>query len=358
MRVLLVSHPPLAAELGAAQVAMSLAAALRARGHDAVAWSPEPLPADTRGWNLWLRQRHAIERFAAAQGPFDVIDTPAISASRRLAHCGPLIARSVQPELRYLLHGARHDLLRGCSPRALVNAALAGPRAGAIVAGWRRARVILCLGSQELAWMRRRFPRWSRKLRLYANTLPAAERPALAEVRRQRQRIAAGDTVRFLWIGRWTAHKGTRRLLRFLADRLAASPGDRVTLAGCGPLAERDLRPEWLRREQVELVPAFKRAELPALLASHQVGLFTSDVEGWGLNLNEMLESGMPVYATEAGAVADLRPFFPWSLLPFPPPAAIATGPLEDLDANGYLRWSSWAAIAGAYERDVLGGGR
>jgi glycosyltransferase involved in cell wall biosynthesis len=355
VRILLISHPALAAELGAAQVALNLAEALRDRGHDARAWSPEPLPPDTRWWNLWLRQRRVIERFADAAGPFDVIDTPAISASRELARHGPLIVRSVQPELRYLWHNVRTDLGRHLSPRAAAHALSGSHRAAAILSGWRRARAILCMGSHELAWMRRHFPCWSAKLGCYLYALQANERAILAQVRRARQASATGlgPGTRFLWIGRWTAHKGTERLLRWLRERVATSPGDVVTLAGCGPV-ERELPPAWLQSGQVRVVASFPRAELPALLAAHAVGLFTSEVEGWGISLSEMLESGMIVFATEAGAVGDLRPFFPASLRPFPPPATIASGPpLEDLDANGYHRRFSWPEIALAYERQV-----
>ena len=348
MRVLVVSHPALTAELGAAQIALNLAEALRDRGHDARAWSPEPLAAGTRWWNLWLHQRRAVERFVAAEGPFDVVDTPAISATRTLARLAPLVVRSVQPELRYLWHGIRSDLASHPSPRAVAHALLGGPRAAAIVSGWRRGRSILCLGRQELAWMRRRFPWWSAKLGLYLCAPRPEERSAFAEVRRQRRAATAGPgegRTRFLWIGRWAAHKGTGRLLRLLRERIAGSPREAFTLAGCGPI-ERRLPAPWLRAGRVRVVPAFTRAELPALLADHSAGLFTSDVEGWGISLNEMLESGMTVFATEAGAVADLRPF--------PPPATIDAAPLEDLDANGYYRRFSWPEIALSYERQAL----
>ncbi len=350
----MVSHPPLTAELGAGQTALCLAEGLRGRGHDAIAWSPEPLPPGTRWWNLWRRQTRGIERFAAEQGPFDVIDTPAISASARLARFGRLVARSVQPELRYLYLDLRNDLARHPSPRAMVNAVLGLPRAAAIVSGWRRASRILCLGTHELAWMRRRFPHWASKLGLYVCALPPGDSEALAEVRRRRSG-AAGPGVRFLWIGRWSAQKGTRRLLRFLRERLAMSADDTFTIAGCGPAAERDLPAEALRSGRVRLLPAFPRRELPALLAGHDAGLFTSDVEGWGLGLTEMLESGLTVFATEAGAVADLRPCFPASLRPFPPPVEIGFAPREDLEANGYRERFSWPAIARSWEEQVLG---
>ena len=359
MKILVVSHPPLVAELGASQVALQLAAGLRALGHDARAWSPSPLPADTRWWNISLRQRRAMERYAAAHGPFDVIDTPAISASPRLARCGRLVVRSVQPELLDLFHGVQEDLRHRAvpSPRALAHAALSVPLAGAILAGWRRAGAVFALGSRELAWMRRRFPGWAAKTGSYVNAPPAAEQEAFARVRRQRQaaREHAGPpaAVRFLWIGRWAPHKGTRRLLSFCGQRLAACPADSVTVAGCGPAAEREIPAEWLRAGRVRLLPSFARSELPGILAAHDAGLFTSTVEGWGLNLNEMLESGLPVYATEAGAVDDLRPYFPSSLRLFPPPERIEPAALEDLEANGYLRRFEWTEIARDYERQV-----
>jgi glycosyltransferase involved in cell wall biosynthesis len=355
MRILIVSHPPLEAELGAAQMALTLAAALRDRGHEAVAWSPEPLPLGTRWWNLRQRQTRSIERFAASNGPFDVIDTPAVSASRRLGRHGRLVVRSIQPELRYLLFDLRNDLRRQPSARSLAHAALRLPHAAAILAGWRRASRILCLGSHELEWMRRLFPPWASKLRSYISSPSSDERLAFQEVRRRRQAGPEEEGIRFLWIGRWSEHKGIQRLVGWIAERAATSPQDTVTLAGCGSPAARDLPPEWLRAGRVRLVPSFSRAELPALLASHDAGLFTSAVEGWGLNLNEMLESGMPVFATEAGGVADLRPFFPESLLPFPPPARTELpATREDLTANGYFARFDWAGIARAYEEAVL----
>lgn len=350
MRVLVVSHPALASESGAAQVALHLAEALRERGHDALAWSPEPLPSDTRGWNLWLRQRAALEAYAAAHGPFDVIEMPAISASRELLRHGRLVTRSVQPELRYLTHELTADFRSGLSPRPLVNAALGAWRARAIVGGWRRARLVLCLGSLERDWMLRRYPRWAGKLGLYFNTPGPQDQAAFAGVRKRRT-ASAGDAVRFLWMGRWTSHKGPRRLLRWFRER---PPADTLTLAGCGPRAERDIPDEWLRSGRVRLMPSFVRAGLPALLAEHDAGLFTSTVEGWGLSLNEMLESGLPVFATEAGGVADLRPFFPASLRPFPPPARIDPAAPEDLEENGYFERFTWKAIAAEWERQVL----
>jgi glycosyltransferase involved in cell wall biosynthesis len=357
MRLLIASYAPLTAEFGAAQLALNLAAALSARGHDARVWSPEPPQAGERSWDRPRRQRRELADFLARHGPFDALDMPVTKASRDLARQGRLVVRSIQPELHYLAQDVRADLGRRFppSPGSVAHAMMAPPRAAAILAGWRRARFILCMGTIELAWMRRRFPCWASKMGCYVCAPSPAERPLLAEIRRGRPAQPDAGRLRFLWIGRWAAHKGTRRLVRWIADRSAAAPHDTFTLAGCGHAAERDLPPEWLRSGRVRLVPSFPRAQIPALLASHDAGVFTSSVEGWGLSLNEMLESGLPVFATEAGAVADLKPFFPRSLRPFPPPVRIEPWPRqEDLAANGYLDRFDWDAIARSYEEAVL----
>ncbi|HEV8238166.1 MAG TPA: glycosyltransferase family 4 protein [Thermoanaerobaculia bacterium] len=353
MRILLVSHPPVTAELGAAQIALELAAALRRRGHDAVAWSPEPLAGATQ-WTLWKRQRSAIEAHCAAQGPYDVVDTPAISATARLAARSCLVARSVQPELRYLRLGVLHDLRRRPSPRALLHALAAAERGRAIRAGWRAARLVLCLGSLEHEQMAARYPRWRHKLGMYVSAVPAAERLTLLALRTTRPaRVHANDT-RFLWLGRWSAQKGTAALLRLLRDRFQNGGGESITIAGCGPHARRDIPAAWLDGGRVRLVPSYRRDELPALLDAHDAGLFTSEVEGWGLSLAEMLEAGLPVYAALAGAVPDLLPYFPHSLRPLPPAAASSAPLLEDLEANGYLARFDWDRIAGDYEAQVV----
>jgi glycosyltransferase involved in cell wall biosynthesis len=356
MRILMVSHPPLSAESGAAQIALLLAAALTGRGHDAVVWSPEPLPAAVRWWDRWRAQRRAIESYATAAGPWDVIEVPGISASPRLARLAPLVAREVQPELLYAADGLRAQLRAstGQAGRALLHLPYLATFAAALRRGWGRARIVACLGSRDLHRMRRRHPGWRGKLRSYVVAPAPAEREAFARVRRERRPGAPEAGTRFLWIGRWVAHKGTDRLLAFVRERAAAFPDDRFTVAGCGPAAARDCPPALLAEGRLRLVPAFRREELPALLAGHDVGLFSSRVEGWGLCLNEMLEAGLPVAATPAGGVEDLRPFWEPRLLPFPPAGEIATTVPEPADLDGYLAAFSWDEIARRYEEEVL----
>jgi len=357
MRILIVSNPELSLEGGAAQVAIQLTEALRRRGHNVTPWSPGPTAGPPRPWDPHLARLARVQRYIDGAGALDVIDAPCSSGNLRVPPGAQLVVRSNQPQLRYLAFDLRQQLAR--RPWIAALGALNLARSVQLVLGsWHRAHRILCLGSLELAWMRQRFGRWAGKLGSYRHAPPNGERAALLRVRAGRERSSAQRFTgprasRYLWIGRWTHHKGTRRLLRFLSERAAAEAGATFTLAGTGQAAE-EILPRPLQA-RVRVIPAFTRGELPRILADHDVGLFTSEIEGWGLSLQEMLESGLPVFATEAGAVPDLRPFFSHRLRAFPPPSVpeLFDLPLDDLASSSYLDELNWDAIATDYERQV-----
>jgi len=219
--------------------------------------------------------------------------------------------------------------------------------------GWQRSEYILCLGSLELEWMKKWFPWWRSKLISYVNALSKADQVELANIRLNRKKHE-GEGIRFLWIGRWTAHKGIHELVDFIIQRAASHPEDTFTIAGCGTNAEKGFSPELIQSGRLKILPSFERNQLYSLLANHDAGLFTSKVEGWGLVLNEMLESGMPVFAKPAGGVADLQPFFE-ILMPFPPSVQFIPDFFRSSkDIEDYYRFCSWEIIAEIYSTQVL----
>ena len=206
---------------------------------------------------------------------------------------------------------------------------------------------ILCLGSHELSWMRDRYPSLEPRLATYFAAPLAVDRERLRRVRAARTvNPRGGEPLRYLWIGRWSAHKGTERLSEWLSSPQFGASGARVTLAGCGEPREPRLD-ALLRNGSVRLVPTFTREELPNLLAAHDAGLFTSLVEGWGLSLQEMLESGLPVHALESGAMKDLRPYLGPLMEPFPPRAP--PGGIASIDWGAYESRFDWTQIAREY---------
>jgi glycosyltransferase involved in cell wall biosynthesis len=361
MRILIVVLSPISAELGAAQVALNLADGLRTQGVEAVLWSPRPIPEDIRWWRQmsWMRQR--LNEFVKDNGPFDVVDAPPVALTRVISKCGTVIARSVQPDLLYLWTETRHARLarREAFARSIARRVVEQLHtlylAALVVNGWFWARHILCLGSGELGWMKKWFPWWRRKMSMYVNAIGDEERKALAAVRQNRS-APSGNGTRFLWLGRWTAHKGIDSLVAFIRQRMQENSTDMFTIAGYGDKVVHPIGPELLNFGRIQLVPSYGRRELTELLRTHDAGLFTSLVEGWGLSLQEMLESGMPVYATETGAVHDLRDEFPGLLRGFPPPRAVS----GDFDCDTcikseYFDRFSWKSIAANYLAMIRG---
>ena len=357
LRILIATHSPLAPEFGAGQMAINLASAFRQQGHDVTLWSPYPMPGQTRWWQALqslLLMRNKLDDFLATQQPFDVIDCYALFITKQFANSGLVVARSVQPDILYIASNLNNPqkikeiiLLPFGYLFALANIFL-------LLQGWARAKYILCLGSLELQWMKKWFPWWRNKLFSYNNALAKAEQAELAQIRIHRQ-INTQQGIRFLWIGRWAAHKGIKELVNFIIQRAALHPQDTFTIAGCGTAVEKDFPPELIQSGQVKILPSFERSQLSDLLANHNIGLFTSRVEGWGLVLNEMLEAGMPIFATMAGGVLDLQPYFQDMLLPFPPPSQnISNEIIKPKPMDDYYSTFSWETTAENYVNFLL----
>lgn len=356
IRILIVTHSPLSAEFGAGQVAINLAQALRAKGHDVTLWSPHPLPPQTRWWQSIQQMRSKLDAFIKTQEPFDVIDIFPVLITEQVGKSALVVARSVQPDILYLAHSLHSPLKRSLKEitRFLFLIFYSLYQGFLVIQGWRRANYILCLGSLELLWMKKWFFWWQYKLGYYVNALAKTDQIELNRIRLNRQK-QLGNGIRFLWIGRWVSHKGITKLLDFIDKRAISHPQDTFTIAGCGTDAERDCSPDLLRSCQLTLIPTFERKQLYSLLVNHDVGLFTSKVEGWGLVLNEMLESGMSVFATSAGGVIDLQPFFEKTLISFPPSWKVTPEILANsANIEDYYQTFSWEKIAESYTVLIL----
>ncbi|MGB7441356.1 MAG: glycosyltransferase family 4 protein [Coleofasciculaceae cyanobacterium] len=335
-------------------MAINLAEAFREQGHDVTLWSPHPLPPQTKWWQSIQQMRSKLNTFIETQQPFDVIDIPGGAGliTRKVSQLNSVIvARSVQPPILYILRSLSD--CRGISPketiRNLIKYLYSIFLIFLVLQDWKRAKYILCLGSLEMQWTRKWFPWWKKKLAYYINALSKADQEALSEIRLYRRK-PDGEGIRFLWIGRWNAQKGTNELLDFIVKRTALDSRDTFTIAGCGSEAEKDCPLKLLESGKIRFLPSFERSQLGSLLASHDVGLFTSKVEGWGLVLNEMLESGMTVFANSVGGVPDLKPYFKEILTSFPPSSELTARDLvvKNIQEDYYQKFN-WKAIASYY---------
>jgi len=354
MRILIVCSCPLKVELGAAQVHLNLATGLRGLGHTVQLWSPYPM-RDVHWATVVHEMRAKLGVFLSSCDTFDVIDCPPVLMRGRFVNATPSdvtwIARSVQPDMLYLWEGVHGHV--GASVGAWARrAALATWSAGIaalVYRGWSVSTFVMCFGLTERAWVWAHFPWLRSKLRSYDGAISDSDRIELARVRGARQPNRGDGPVRYIWIGRWIEHKGVDTLLRFLRERLAEGTNEEFTIAGCGPAGVRALAP-LVGSERVRVIEGFTRSELPGILAAHDAGLFTSRAEGWGLVLNEMVESGLPVYATSAGGVDDIRSVLGPFIQNFPPPRGAAPPPLPGQEAQArYEARFRWQAIAERY---------
>lgn len=355
LRILIITHAPLSLEFGAGQMAINLGEAFKQQGHNVTLWSS--CYAHTRRFNILslfqdIRDaQRRIDLFLDSEDSFDIIDCPGRYISKKMLNSGAkIVSRSVQPDISYLIA----DLLEVKSFRNFIIKPLYFVDVCLyifyLIQGWQRANLVLCLGSLEFEWMKKYFPWFKHKLNFYVNALANNERELLSKIRLQRQQLdLKSRPIDFLWIGRWAPHKGTTTLIKFMLERLNLQPHDSFTIAGCGSGADRDIPIQLIQSGQVKIIPQFNRDDLFSLLAKHDVGLFTSKSEGWGLVLNEMLESGMTVYATYTGGVADMRNYCPEKLGTFPPPVEISIVDSNSCDWQKYDRKFTWSGIADRY---------
>jgi len=360
LRILVVTHSPLSKEFGAGQMAINLAEAFKVRGNDVILWSPYPMPNLTRWWQSlqsFQLMRSKLDEFLKDQNHFNVIDCPSFLITKKVAQSTSLvIARSVQPDILYImsnLFDSNNNFLKGMLLFPF-NCFLGLSTIFLILQGWSRANYILCLGSLEKEWMYKWFPWWKSKLFVYVNALSKEDQFELKKIRLNRKKQQYQEGTKFIWIGRWVPHKGIKKLVEFILQRADSNPHDTFTIAGCKIDAERAFPFELFKSGRLNIIPSFARHEIFLLLADHDVGLFTSNVEGWGLVLNEMLESGMIVFATAAGGTKDLQPFFE-TLMLFPIPQVIPDfSPSSNQSIEQYHEIFNWDKITEIYTNIIL----
>jgi glycosyltransferase involved in cell wall biosynthesis len=355
MRILIVCPCPIQLELGAVQVHLNLAASLRELGHTVRVWSPFPLREVHFAASV-LKMRTMLGSFLRSGEVFDVVDCPAYLLRGSFVDTKTTwVARSVQPDILYFWESLRGQARSsvGAMTRTAARTAWMAGIAALIQRGWAVSDVVMCFGRTERAWISDWFPWLRPKLRSYDGAISEADRAELASVRHARRPRSENQPVRYLWIARWADHKGTDTLLAFLRARVAEGTNERFTIAGCGPIGAQALAP-LAHSGLVRAVPEFTRADLPGLLAAHDAGLFTSRVEGWGLVLNEMVESGLPVYATTAGGIDDIRSVLGPFIQNFPPPpgAPLPSPPSAEALARYEARFR-WPTIAASYVASI-----
>ncbi len=133
-----------------------------------------------------------------------------------------------------------------------------------------------------------------------------ATMPLAMESRYVREHTYRDPGVRILWWGSWIERKGITTLPRALELLGRSVPDATVTLGGTGVPAETVLAtlPPGVR-SRVTVLPFVSREQHLEILDAHDVFLFPSLSEGFGLALAEAMASGLPCVTTFTGLAHD-----------------------------------------------------
>ena len=195
---------------------------------------------------------------------------------------------------------------------------------------------VLGVSEQVAAQIRERYPERADAVSVLPNGVdldafrpsPEVRATRAAEVAALHRRLGLRDGPMVLFLGRISAEKGLHTLLEALPEVLEHAPGTQVVLAGPAaglrsPLPTRERRelrghPEWraryiehLRRlaepldGHVIFAGPLAFADLPLALALADVYVQPSVFEAFGLPVVEAMASGLPVVASDGGALPE-----------------------------------------------------
>ena len=131
--------------------------------------------------------------------------------------------------------------------------------------------------------------------------------PLGVETRFRNHRDYRSLATKILWWGSWIERKGISSLPRGFEIAARARPHLTLTIAGAAgakPQIEGVFAPDV--RDRVTVLPFVSPEEHPRVLSEHDVFVFPSLSEGFGLALLEAMATGMPVITTFTGLAYDL----------------------------------------------------
>jgi glycosyltransferase involved in cell wall biosynthesis len=345
MRILLVGDYPADPRLGSAKVYYKLREEMRALGHHVDLLLAPEIGARPRSWRIrqtvspWMAAR-AIRRAVAERGPYDVVDVAsgeglllALGRSTRGRRRGPaIVARSHGLEhlnYRRTLDDARDGLLRKPWTRRIWYPAVRLPQVAA-AARFADALIVANEGDRAFAVEHG----WKRPERVHVVPHGVSAR-FLAEA--PEEDAPRGEGI--LFCGSWDAVKGAPYLARAMSILCADPAPPRLTILGPGvdeAAVLAGFAPE--ARPHVRVVPRTDEEEVMRHYRTHDLLVFPSTYEGFGMVVVEAMSQRLPVVATPVGCVRALVDDARTGLL-VPPrdPAALAAA-LRRLLADAPLR--------------------
>jgi glycosyltransferase involved in cell wall biosynthesis len=372
VRILLAGDYPADPQLGSTKVLLKLQEEFRAQGHACDVLLADDLPLAPS--NPYLRQAFgpiaaliAVTRMSSTRGTYDVIDVASAEglwiALGRPVVLGDAVVISRSNGLEHLNYRRMLDdhaagLLRKPWTRRLYHPLV---RLTQVAGAARAADRLLLLNDVDRAFAVGR--RWKGEDAIDVVPHGVSSRflenpPSDAEPR------GAG----ILFCGSWTGVKGVHDLVQAFTHLARTGPGARLTVLG-GGTAEADIRaafPSDVQRS-LSVRPRVSEEAVMAAYREHDVLVWPSTYEGFGMVVIEAMSQRLPVVATPVGCASRLVVHEQTGLLVAPRAAPVLAAALRRMLDDRVLRSRcasaafervkdmSWAATASrtleVYER-------
>lgn len=314
MRILLVGDYPNDPRLGSAKVPHMLAEEFRRSGHvcdllfaeDLGRWPNAMHPRHLAA--PWLAAR-AIQR-ASRRGPYDVVEVSsgdglAWAVWNRLSYRGPrpaFVVRSHGLEhLNYerMVDDHRHGLLHKPWYKRVYYPAV---RLRQVALALRLADHAVLINKRDRDFVVTRGWLPADRISVIGHGVSAAASIATCESLAEQSR---GEGL--LYCGTWTGVKGVDYLVDAFTQLIDEGPRVKLTVLGGGlePKAIFAAFPERVRT-WVRVLPRAPEHEVLEHYRHHDVLVFPSTYEGFGMVVPEAMSQGLPVVATPVGCVPEL----------------------------------------------------
>lgn len=313
MRIILSIHQRLNPDSGSAGVTWHLRQSFQNLGHSAEVLSfddvPTRIPKVVRPMIFPEYVALRLRQLTSAQ-KVDVIDASASDswvwgAVRSRSGSGPLLVARTHglAQIRYsemLKHYRAGAMNLNLRQRFLYPGGL---RLWEVEKSLRQADLTLYLNGTDLDYAVKNLGVDPEKARVISNGVPDTfmELPVVLDGDQ------GGQPIRIAQIGRYSPPKGVAFGSAALNNVLRRHPSVRVTFAGTGAPPENVLGSfDPAVRDRVEVRPRYERSELPAILEGHQIKLFPTLQEGFGMALVEAMACGLAPVATMTGGPREI----------------------------------------------------
>lgn len=356
LRIALSVHHHLDWNSGAPGAAMALAQALQNRGQLVELLSFDNLPAWIERLPLAVRSRlqpvvfpwFVASRLRGRLKEFDVCDLLSGDGWRCYSFRNGRGARAERPLFVTYGQGLEHVYQEAMLPEA--KGARPSPGIRPFLSRWydahshqlrlwevrqsyERADVGLFVNHADRAFAVERFRIRSDRTRVTANGIPDSLLGLAPPRRLARSRLVVAQ------IGSYVARKGVHYGSQALSHVMTRRSNVHARFLGTGCSCDRvlsDFAPELHGR--IDVIPQYRRDELPRLLADCEIKLFPTLAEGFGMALVEAMACGLaPVSTLTPGPMSIIEPDVDGVLVPPRDPAALAAA-LKRLVADEDLR--------------------